>query len=59
MHSVVKIQNSLLVHKTINTCHFKLNVPFTQNCSEQAAYVLLKEDAIECKETWSYSSLHS
>jgi hypothetical protein len=48
MHSVVKTQNSLLVHKTINTGHFKLHVPFTQNCSEQAVYVLLKADANAC-----------
>jgi len=48
MHSVVKTQNSLLVHKTINTGHFKLHVPFTQNCSEQDVRGLLKADATEC-----------
>jgi len=48
MHSVVKTENSLLVHKTINTGHFKLHVPFTQNCSEQAVNVLFKADATEC-----------
>jgi hypothetical protein len=47
MHSVVKTQNFLLVHKTVNTGHFKLHVPFTENCSEQAVRELLKDDANE------------
>ena len=43
---IYKTQNSLLVHKTINTEHFKLYV-FTENCSEQTICVLLQAEAIK------------